>query len=109
MGSLLLEVLTGPMMVTVGRAQIDNLTSLNLNRSIKGFFPVLSADSEHVAELKISLALVSIMGKLIYIEFIKRCPLLIKSYVPTPVVLIGGADLMSIDHVEGWSLSRNRL
>ncbi len=36
MGSLVLEVLSGPMMVPVGRAQIEHIGSLAPNRPING-------------------------------------------------------------------------
>jgi len=36
MGSLVLEVLSGPLMVTVGRAQVDNISRLAPNHPING-------------------------------------------------------------------------
>ncbi|ELU08216.1 hypothetical protein CAPTEDRAFT_197535 [Capitella teleta] len=60
MGSLVLEVLTGPTKVIVGRCQIDEIGILAPNRPINGFFPVFSADSEKIAELQVSATLESL-------------------------------------------------
>ena len=63
MGTLVFDVLSGSMQVPVGRAQIEHIKSLSPTRPINGFFSVLSADDEVVAELQVSVMLESLTGK----------------------------------------------
>ncbi|XP_036392215.1 C2 domain-containing protein 3 isoform X1 [Megalops cyprinoides] len=57
MGMLVLEVLTKPDRLPIGRVQIAGIARLSLSHSISGFFTVVSPASEKLGELQVSLAL----------------------------------------------------
>ncbi|XP_013378816.1 C2 domain-containing protein 3-like [Lingula anatina] len=62
MGPLVLEVLSGVEMTLVGQAQIDHINTLSPVKPINGFFPVMSANDEKIAELQVSLSLETLTG-----------------------------------------------
>ena len=63
MGSLILEILSGAMMVSVGTAEIPGLGQLSPTRSIVGFFPIVSPTDEKIGDLHVALVIESLMGR----------------------------------------------
>ncbi|XP_066555458.1 C2 domain-containing protein 3 isoform X2 [Amia ocellicauda] len=57
MGTLVLEVLTKPDHLPLGRVQINGIARLSPSYAISGFFTVVSPTSEKLGELQVSLAL----------------------------------------------------
>ncbi|KAM9170693.1 C2 domain-containing protein 3 isoform 1-T1 [Pangshura tecta] len=57
MGVLVLEVMTKPDHLPIGRAQINGLSQLSPSHPISGFFTVISPTSEKLGELQVSLVL----------------------------------------------------
>uniref|UniRef100_A0A8C8RYZ5 C2 domain containing 3 centriole elongation regulator n=1 Tax=Pelusios castaneus TaxID=367368 RepID=A0A8C8RYZ5_9SAUR len=57
MGVLVLDVMTKPDHLPIGRAQINGLSQLSPSHSISGFFTIISPTSEKLGELQVSLAL----------------------------------------------------
>ncbi|XP_074833928.1 C2 domain-containing protein 3 [Carettochelys insculpta] len=57
MGVLVLEVMTKPDHLPIGRAQISGLSQLSPSHPISGFFTVVSPTSEKLGELQVSLVL----------------------------------------------------
>ncbi|XP_075775699.1 C2 domain-containing protein 3 isoform X2 [Pelodiscus sinensis] len=57
MGVLVLEVMTKPDHLPIGRAQISGLSQLSPSHPISGFFTVTSPTSEKLGELQVSLVL----------------------------------------------------
>ena len=62
MGSLVVDVLSGPMMVPIGTAEIPHVGQLSPTRSIIGFFPIISPTEEKIGDLHVNLVLESLMG-----------------------------------------------
>ncbi|XP_019617075.1 PREDICTED: C2 domain-containing protein 3-like [Branchiostoma belcheri] len=62
MASMVLEVLSGPDQVPVGRAQINQIGQLGPNRPINGFFSVYSPEPAKIGELHVSLMLESLLA-----------------------------------------------
>ena len=63
MGSLILEILSGAMMVSVGTAEIPGIGQLSPTRSIVGFFPIVSPTDEKIGDLHVALVIESLMGR----------------------------------------------
>ncbi|XP_055958923.1 C2 domain-containing protein 3 [Patella vulgata] len=61
MGCMTLEVLTSPMAVPVGVAEISEIGLLSNLRSIHGIYPVFSPNDDQIAELKVSIMLEPLM------------------------------------------------
>ncbi|XP_042706607.2 C2 domain-containing protein 3 isoform X1 [Chrysemys picta bellii] len=57
MGVLVLEVMTKPDHLPIGRAQINGLSQLSPSHPISGFFTIISPTSEKLGELQVSLVL----------------------------------------------------
>nr|XP_011413692.2 C2 domain-containing protein 3 [Crassostrea gigas] len=57
MSSLLIEVLSGGMMVPVGYAEVTDLGKLSSSSPVKGWYPVMSPNDDKLAELEVSLHL----------------------------------------------------
>ncbi|XP_050786199.1 C2 domain-containing protein 3 isoform X2 [Gopherus flavomarginatus] len=57
MGVLVLEVMTKPDHLPIGRAQISGLSQLSPSHPISGFFTIISPTSEKLGELQVSLVL----------------------------------------------------
>ncbi|XP_007889496.2 C2 domain-containing protein 3 [Callorhinchus milii] len=57
MGMLVLEVMTKPDHLPVGRVQINGISHLSPTHSVNGFFTMISPTSEKLGELQVSLAL----------------------------------------------------
>ncbi|XP_015196932.2 C2 domain-containing protein 3 isoform X1 [Lepisosteus oculatus] len=57
MGALVLEVLTKPDHLPVGRVQINGIARLSPSHSISGFFTLVSPTSEKLGEIQVSLSL----------------------------------------------------
>ncbi|KAJ8298025.1 hypothetical protein KUTeg_024556 [Tegillarca granosa] len=62
MGSLVVEILTGPSMIPVGHAEIPQIGLLSPARPINGFYPVFTHQEEKVGEIHVSLVLESLMA-----------------------------------------------
>ncbi|OWF51153.1 C2 domain-containing protein 3-like [Mizuhopecten yessoensis] len=62
MGSLVVEILSGPTMIPVGQAEITQIGLLSNVRPIDGLYPVLSPREEKLAEIHASLVLESLMA-----------------------------------------------
>uniref|UniRef100_UPI00398E78CE C2 domain-containing protein 3 n=1 Tax=Pristiophorus japonicus TaxID=55135 RepID=UPI00398E78CE len=60
MGMLILEVMTKPDHLPIGRVQINGISQLSPTYGISGFFTVISPTSEKLGELQVSLALESL-------------------------------------------------
>ncbi|XP_051881826.1 C2 domain-containing protein 3 isoform X3 [Pristis pectinata] len=60
MGVLVLEVMTKPDHLPIGRVQINGISHLSPTYDISGFFTVISPTSEKLGELQVSLALESL-------------------------------------------------
>ncbi|XP_072333244.1 C2 domain-containing protein 3 isoform X1 [Scyliorhinus torazame] len=60
MGTLVLEVMTKPDHLPIGRVQINGISQLSPTYGISGFFTVISPTSEKLGELQVSLALESL-------------------------------------------------
>ncbi|KAK3100781.1 hypothetical protein FSP39_025242 [Pinctada imbricata] len=61
MDTLVLEVLSGPLQVQVGFAEVAGMGGLAPNRPINGFYPVFSPNNDKIAEVQVSLILESVM------------------------------------------------
>uniref|UniRef100_A0A8C4VN30 C2 domain containing 3 centriole elongation regulator n=1 Tax=Gopherus evgoodei TaxID=1825980 RepID=A0A8C4VN30_9SAUR len=57
MGVLVLEIITKPDHLPIGRAQISGLSQLSPSHPISGFFTIISPTSEKLGELQVSLVL----------------------------------------------------
>ncbi|MGH0163500.1 UNVERIFIED_CONTAM: hypothetical protein FKN15_045512 [Acipenser sinensis] len=57
MGMLVLDVVTKPDHLPIGRVQVSGISQLSPTHSISGFFTVVSPTSEKLGELQVSLAL----------------------------------------------------
>ncbi|XP_067389401.1 C2 domain-containing protein 3 isoform X2 [Emydura macquarii macquarii] len=57
MGVLVLDVMTKPDHLPIGRAQINGLSQLSPSHPISGFFTIISPTSEKLGELQVSLVL----------------------------------------------------
>ncbi|XP_033742500.1 C2 domain-containing protein 3-like [Pecten maximus] len=62
MGSLAVEILSGPNMIPVGHAEITQIGLLSNTRPIDGLYPVLSPREEQLADIHVSLILESLMA-----------------------------------------------
>ncbi|XP_060074176.1 C2 domain-containing protein 3-like [Ylistrum balloti] len=62
MGSLAVEILSGPMMIPVGQAEITQIGLLSNTRPIDGMYPVFSPREEKLGEIHVSLILESLMA-----------------------------------------------
>ncbi|XP_041357389.1 C2 domain-containing protein 3-like [Gigantopelta aegis] len=62
MGSMCIDVLSGPMSVPIGQAQVTEIGLLSNNRPINGFFPVFSNEEEKIAEIHVSVMLEPLMA-----------------------------------------------
>ncbi|XP_067841942.1 C2 domain-containing protein 3 [Heptranchias perlo] len=60
MGMLVLEVMTKPDHLPIGRVQINGISQLSPTHAVSGFFTVISPTSEKLGELQVSLALESL-------------------------------------------------
>ncbi|XP_078324570.1 C2 domain-containing protein 3-like isoform X2 [Crassostrea virginica] len=57
MSSLLIEVLSGGMMVPVGYAEVTDIGKISPSSPVQGWFPVVSPNEDKLAELEVSLHL----------------------------------------------------
>ncbi|XP_064607644.1 C2 domain-containing protein 3-like [Liolophura sinensis] len=62
MGSLLIEVLSGPSRIPVGRAEVPQISLLSSSYPISGSFPVFSSNEDKIAEIQLSVMLESLMA-----------------------------------------------
>ena len=70
MGSLIVEILSGTMMVSIGTAEIPHLGQLSPTRSIIGFFPIISPTEEKIGDLHVALVIESLMGRYIIAKWV---------------------------------------
>ncbi|ESO89518.1 hypothetical protein LOTGIDRAFT_165110 [Lottia gigantea] len=62
MGCLTLEVLSGPMAIAVGTAEITEISSLSNMKPISGLIPVFNPEDQQIAELKVSIVIEPLMA-----------------------------------------------
>ncbi|XP_063416182.1 C2 domain-containing protein 3-like [Mytilus trossulus] len=62
MGSIILEILSGPLLLSVGYAEVTQIGQLSPNRPVKGFYPVFTEEEQKIAEIQVSLVLESLMA-----------------------------------------------
>ncbi|XP_071126216.1 C2 domain-containing protein 3-like [Mytilus edulis] len=62
MGSIILEILSGPLLLPVGYAEVTQIGQLSPNRPVKGFYPVFTEEEQKIAEIQVSLVLESLMA-----------------------------------------------